>query len=77
MESPEGAHWILIGLFDSLKVPLICHVIDLIQKGKVIGKSYLDFAFDLLEASNKQEPKIFNQITSSPATYIRHRPLLR
>jgi hypothetical protein len=43
----------LIGEMDSCLIPLIAHIVNLIEH-KVIKKTYLEFAYDLVEASNKQ-----------------------
>jgi hypothetical protein len=50
----ESAYWTLMGFIDCCKIPLICHIVDQIKKGKVKGKSYLQFAFDLGEINYKQ-----------------------
>ena len=42
-------HWVLLDRLDVLKIPVICHIVDLIVKGKILEKSYLKFAFDLIE----------------------------
>ena len=31
----KGRHWVMNGLFESCNVPVICHIIDLIEKGVI------------------------------------------
>jgi hypothetical protein len=45
----QDAQWMFEGFLDCCKVPIICHLVHLINIGK-IQKSYKDFAYDLLEA---------------------------
>jgi hypothetical protein len=40
MEPASEAHWVMTGFFDCLKVPIICHVIDLMMRGEIKNKSY-------------------------------------
>ena len=68
LEEAAGAHWVLFSYWESLTVPLICHIVNLITKGLLPGKSVLDFAFDLLEETNRQlnsgtnNSKVFNAL---------------
>ena len=37
----EGAHWTMMTYFDSTKLPIIAHGIDLMEQGVITGKSNL------------------------------------
>jgi len=47
MEKVEGAHWVTMTYFDACKIPIICQVVHLIDEGKIVGKTYFDFAKDI------------------------------
>ena len=38
-----------MGLAESCKVPVVAQIVDLIQKGVVKNRTFLQFAFDLVE----------------------------
>ena len=52
-EGTSGAHWTMMSNAECYKVPIICQVIHLMEKGLVPNKSYQDFAFDLFEVTHK------------------------
>jgi hypothetical protein len=77
-----------MGFFDICKIPVICHVLELYKENKinVANKSYIQFAFELLEVHYKQlvhfkeeniltkelygVSKIFGPLFTSPSKYI-------
>ena len=48
VENVEGAHMTMMGYFESCKIPVICHIVQLLRKGVIKDKSYQQFAYDLL-----------------------------
>ena len=48
LENESDAYLMLMGLYDSCKVPVICQIVHHIKTGK-IKKHYLDFTFELLD----------------------------
>ena len=54
LENEKGAHMIFIGYNESYKVLIVSQVIDLMKKGKIKNKTYLQFAFDLNEVACSQ-----------------------
>lgn len=35
--------------FDACKIPIVCQVIHLMDQGKIAGKSFFQFALDIME----------------------------
>ena len=77
--------------FDSCKVPVIAHGIDLLESGVITGKSNLEFAQDILRSVirqyahfNKDEVfpiatygNFFPAVIENPNMYIEAQPELR
>ena len=51
MAHPQVAHQIMFGFFEACKVPVICHIINAIDKGIAKNRNYMQFAFDLVEVT--------------------------
>ena len=49
MARTDRAYQVMFGHFEAAKVPVICHIVDYINRGIVKNKDYKQFAFDLQE----------------------------
>ena len=38
----------MMGYFEASKVPVVCHIVQLLRKGVIKNKTYQQFAYDLL-----------------------------
>ena len=77
--------------FDSVKVPIIAHGIDLMEQGVITGKTNLEFAQDILNSVVRQyvhftndevHPitqygNFFSAVVANPSEYIDAQPELR
>jgi hypothetical protein len=54
IEKVKGGHVGLMGFFDSCKIAVICQVVSLMKKGVIKGKTYQQFAFDMMHAYFEQ-----------------------
>ena len=43
----------MLTYFDCCKIPIICQIVDLILKGKIVNKSYFTFAKELMSMTMK------------------------
>jgi hypothetical protein len=66
MDNHHGAHWVLMSYFESLTIPLICKVTELINSGVIADKDYLAFAFDLCLVAYGQ----FKNLSEEPEVQI-------
>ena len=91
MKEDEGAFWSMLTYFDSVKVPVIAHGIDLMESGVITGKSNLDFANDIYACVLRQYAhynqenvykigqygQYFPAVCEDPLKYIQYQPELR
>ena len=53
MNVEKGSYWTFMNFFESLNVPIVCHIMSLIDKS-VVCKTFLQFAYDLYQVSVRQ-----------------------
>jgi hypothetical protein len=85
IEDKEGAHWTLMTFSDYYKIPIICHVVHLMEQEVIKDKTYMQFAFDLSELCYKQQEfplestdekdkpsfgRFISQVVDNPSKYI-------
>ena len=44
----------MMGYFECAKIPVVCQIADLIERGVVKDKTYLQVAFDILQVEFRQ-----------------------
>lgn len=54
MNREEDATWTLMSTYEIALIPLICHVVSMINSEALPGKTIKEFAYDLYEASHRE-----------------------
>lgn len=49
LQPEEDAQWTFVGHAETYKIGLVCHITEMIKKGEIKDKSFLQVAFDLKE----------------------------
>jgi hypothetical protein len=50
----DDAYWTLMSQYEAALTPLICHVVSMIDRGEMKGKTVQEFAYDLYEVSHRE-----------------------
>ena len=87
IEYEDEAHITLSGFFECAKIPVICHITDLIRDKVIKDKDYYEFAFDLLTASHQvyvydytvdiSKSLFYSRLQAEPTKFIQPQPQLR
>jgi hypothetical protein len=72
VESDKGSHWILTTFEDSCLIPVICQLVDYIDRNLLPTKTYNRIAFDLLALKIEETDSLGIDYTET-STFSRHR----
>ena len=81
----KSPHCTFLSLFECCKIPVVCHIVDLIREKKIQKKTFLQFGFELHSATYnltmshmmedkvkpiKSSSKFYSAMVKNPLKYI-------